>query len=135
MERATGREIHGVVENAMGRSTEEALAASRERIEGLWGEDGLSSDEGLQGGEGDVAGSAGASPVERTGRPDAAAEASGEVRDTLERARRALDTAPAEDQAEMIDLIQDLHEALHEGRTDDADAVRQNLDEILFYLE
>ena len=35
----------------------------------------------------------------------------------------------------MIDLIQDLHEALNEGRTEDADAIRQNLDEILFYLE
>ena len=135
VERATGREIHGVVENAMGRSTEEAVAASRERIEGLWGEDGLSSGEELQGEEGDIAGSAGVPPAERTGRPDAAADASGEVRDTLERARQALDSAPAEDQEEMIDLIQDLHEALNEGRAEDADAIRQNLDEILYYLE
>ena len=124
VERATGREIHGVVENAMGRSTEEAVAASRERIDGLWGEEGA------------VAGSAaGEPPPERTGGTGAAVDASGEVRDTLDRARRALDSAPAEDQEEMIDLIQDLHEALSEGRAEDADAIRQNLDEILFYLE
>ena len=126
VERATGREIHGVVENAMGRSTEEAVVASRERIDGLWGEGGD---------EADVAGSTGEPPAEATGRADATADASGEIRDTLERAKRALDTAPAEDQEEMIDLIEDLHGALHEGRAEDADAIRQNLDEILFYLE
>ena len=126
VERATGREIHGVVENAMGRSTEEAVVASRERVEGLWGEEGD---------EADVAGSAGEPPAEAAGRADATADASGEIRDTLERAKRALDTAPAEDQEEMIDLIEDLHGALHEGRAEDADAIRQNLDEILFYLE
>ena len=126
VERATGREIHGVVENAMGRSTEEAVAASRERIDGLWGEERD---------EADVAGSIGEPPADGTGGTDAAVDASGEVRDTLDRARQALDSAPAEDQEEMIDLIQDLHEALNEGRAEDADAIRQNLDEILFYLE
>ena len=126
VERATGREIHGVVENAMGRSTEEAVAASRERIEELWGEERD---------EADVAGSAGEPPTEATGRTDATADASGEIRDTLERAKRALDTAPAEDQEEMIDLIEDLRGALDEGRAEDAATIRQNLDEILFYLE
>ena len=120
VERATGREIHGVVENAMGRSTEEALAASRERIEGLWGEEDAST------------GSAGEAPVvETAARPDTPPE----IQETLERAARALDTAPPEDQDEMIDLIEDLHNALREGRTEDAAAVKQNLDEILFYLE
>ena len=119
VERATGREIHGVVEDAMGRSTEEALAASKERIEGLWGE------------EGEERSSTGEAPEESPGR----AEASAEIRETLERATRALDTAPAEDQEEMIDLIEDLHVALKEGRAEDAASIAQNLDEILFYLE
>ena len=35
----------------------------------------------------------------------------------------------------MIDLIEDLHSALKEGRTADAAMAKQNLDEILFYLE
>ena len=122
VERATGEEIHGVVENAMGRSTEEALAASKERVEGLWGE------------EEETAGSA--VPVEETPvQTGAPPDTPQEVRETLERAARVLDTAPAEDQEEMIDLIEDLHNALREGRTEDAAAVRQNLDEILFYLE
>ena len=35
----------------------------------------------------------------------------------------------------MIDLIEDLHVALKEGRAEDAASIGQNLDEILFYLE
>ena len=121
VERATGREIHGVVENAMGRSTEEALAASRARVDGLWGEEDIA----------EATGTAGEAPVEAVARPNTPPE----IQETLERATRALDTAPAEDQEEMIDLIEDLHNALKEGRAEDAAAVRQNLDEILFYLE
>ncbi|MXY82395.1 MAG: Hsp70 family protein, partial [Gemmatimonadetes bacterium] len=37
VERATGREIHGTIEDAMGRSSEEELSASRKRVEALWG--------------------------------------------------------------------------------------------------
>ena len=119
VERATGREIHGVVENALGRSTEAALEASRARVEGIWGD------------EEEAAGDGGETPDESAGRP----EASAEIQDTLERTTRALDTAPAEDQEEIIDLIEDLSNALNEGRAEDADSIRQNLDEILFYLE
>ena len=126
VERATGREIRGVVENAMGRSTEEALSASRGRIEELWGEeeaDTWSAAAGLEPAE-PAAG-------EETGRADAL----GEIRDTLERAEKALDTAPGEDQEEMVDLMEDLRNAVKEGRDRDAAVLRQNLDEILFYLE
>ena len=39
-ERATGREIRGAVENAIGRSSDEALGAARERVSALWGVEG-----------------------------------------------------------------------------------------------
>ena len=128
VERATGREIHGVVENAMGRSTEEALAASKVRLEGLWGDEDT---EGEPDGAAGAPGDAGDARQESAGGPEAPAE----IRDTLERAARVLDTAPAEDQEELVDLIEDLHNALREGRAEDAAAIGQNLDEILFYLE
>ena len=112
----------------MGRSTEEALAASKARVEGLWGEEDAQGEPDETAG---APGDAGDAHVESAG----GLEASAETRDTLERATRALDTAPAEDQEELIDLIEDLHNALREGRAEDAAAVRQNLDEILFYLE
>ena len=128
VERATGREIHGVVENAMGRSTEEALAASKARLAGLWGDEDMEGEPDEAVG---ASGDAGDAHEESAG----GLEASEEIRDTLERATRALDTAPAEDQEELIDLIEDLHNALREGRAEDAAAIGQNLDEILFYLE
>ena len=115
VERATGREIHGVIENAMERSAEEALAASRQRVEALWGEEEV--------------------PIPASGAVEEQDKAPGEFQDTLERARAALGTAPAEDREEVAALIEDLRHALQNGRTDDAATVRQQLDEILFYLE
>ena len=84
VERATGREIHGVVENAMGRSTEEALAASKVRLEGLWGDEDT---EGEPDGAAGAPGDAGDARQESAGGPEAPAE----IRDTLERAARVLD--------------------------------------------
>ena len=133
-ERATGREIRGVVENALGRSTEEALGAARERVSALWGDEGAG---------GDAAGEDAGEPTEEAaggsvgGGPEEAARPglSPEIRETLERAEKALDTAPAEDREEMVDLMEDLRDALKAGRLEQAAGVKKDLDEILFYLE
>ena len=134
-ERATGREIRGVVENALGRSTEEALSAARERISALWGDEEGAGGEATDGDAGEpmeeaAGGSAGRWPEEaaRSGMPP-------EIRETLERAEKALDTAPAEDREEMVDLMEDLRDALKAGRLEQAAGVKKDLDEILFYLE
>ena len=133
-ERATGREIRGVVENALGRSTEEALGAARERVSALWGDEGAGG-EATGGDAGEpmeeaAGGSAGRWPEEaaRPGVPP-------EIRETLERAEKALDIAPAEDREEMVDLMEDLRDALKAGRLEQAAGVKKDLDEILFYLE
>ena len=118
VERATGKEIHGVIENAMGRSTEEELTTSRERVEGLWHEEETKDE-----------------PEEQQAGTKLAEDVPEEMRDTLERAEKGLDTAPAEDREEMVDLMEDLRDALKEGRREDAAALKQDLDEILFYLE
>ena len=133
-ERATGREIRGVVENALGRSTEEALDAARERVSALWGDEGAGGDDaGEDAGkptEEAAGGSAGGGP-EEAARPGL----SPEIRETLERAEKALDTAPAEDREEMVDLMEDLRDALKAGHLEQAAGVKKDLDEILFYLE
>ena len=112
VERATGREIRGVVNNALGHSTEEELSASRKRIEALWGAEEAAS-------------------VEEAGH----AKKSAAVKDTLERAAEALDTAPAEDREEIVNLVEDLRDALQEGCAEKVAACKRELDEILFYLE
>ena len=129
-ERATGREIRGVVENAIGRSTDEALGAARERVSALWGE----ADEGAKAevdDAGAAAGGAEPSPARAAVPPDVA----GEVEATLARAEQALEAAPAEDREEMINLMEDLRDAVKAGDAERAADVRRELDEILFYLE
>ena len=54
---------------------------------------------------------------------------------TLARAEQALAAAPAEDREEMINLMEDLRDALREGAAERAGELRRELDEILFYLE
>ena len=133
-ERATGREIRGVVENALGRSTEEALGAARERVSALWGDEDAGGDAaGGDAGEPteEAAGGNAGGGSEEAARPGL----SPEIRETLERAEKALDTAPAEDREEMVDLMEDLRDALKAGRLEQAAGVKKDLDEILFYLE
>ena len=128
-ERATGREIRGVVENAIGRSTDEALGAARERVSALWGEE---DEERADAARDAAAGSSGEpAPAPAAVPPDVAQD----VRDTLARAEQALDAAPAEDREEMINLMEDLRDALRVGAAERAAELRRELDEILFYLE
>ena len=131
-ERATGREIRGVVENAVGRSDAETLGAAKERVSALWGEAGDGAEAGAtDGGAGAAGAGAEPSPAPAAVPPDVA----GEVEATLARAEQALEAAPAEDREEMIDLMEDLRDALKEGAAERAGELRRELDEILFYLE
>ena len=114
VERATGREIRGVIERAMGGSTEEALSASKERVAARWGAE--------------------EEDAEAPGQTDDL-QAPPEIRETLKRAESALETAPEEDREEIADLMKDLRDAVKTGDTEQAAKARQELDEILFYLE
>ena len=116
VERASGREIRGVVEQALGRSTEEAVNASTERVTARWGAE-------AEPGGADAAGQADAP------------ELPPEIGDALRRAESALATAPDEDKEEIVNLMEDLRDAVKEGDTERAAGARRELDEILFYLE
>ena len=116
VERATGREIRGVIEDALDGSPEEAVNASRERVAARWGEE--------------------AAPGDAEGGGQAAdTELPSEIRDTLSRAESALAAAPDEDKEEIVGLMEDLRDAATAGDTERADGARRELDEILFYLE
>ena len=117
VERASRKEIRGVIEGALGQSTEEELQTSRERVASLWGEETVEAE--------DIEKAAG----------EAVEEIPEEIRETLGRAEKALDTAPAEDREEMVDLMEDIRDAVREGRREEAERLRQDLEEILFYLE
>ena len=99
VERATGREIRGVIERAIGGSTEEALSASKERIAARWGAEEEDAEAPAQ-----------------TDDPQAPPE----IRETLQRAESALATAPEEDREEIADLMKDLRDAVKAGDTERA---------------
>ena len=130
-ERATGRELRGVVENAIGRSSDEVLGTARERVSALWGEADDGAEAGAQDAGAATAGG-GAAPSPPVGLPP---DVAGEVEATLARAEQALEAAPAEDREEMVNLMEDLRDALREGAAERAAELRSELDEILFYLE
>ncbi len=113
VERATGREIRGVIEHVLGRSPAEALTASKERIAARWGT-GEDDDPGGQ---------------------ESEVETPPEIHDTLTRAEKALATAPDEDQEEIVNLMEDLRDGVTSGDREQADRAKRELDEILFYLD
>ena len=119
VERATGREISGVVENATGLATSKELTASKARVQELWsGHLEMETLAPEDSGDGHP--------------PNAVPE---ELQDILARAERALDGAPDEDREEIESLIEELSVASADGREDDVAAARRNLEEILFFLE
>ena len=121
MERATEKEISGTVEDAIGHASDESLASSRERVQRQW--------ETVQDVP-DDSGEASAALVESLD-----SEPSRQMRDTLARARKLVDTAPEQDRSELLRLIEDLKSALSDARFTDAEAAEKCLEELLFYLE
>ena len=67
-----------------------------------------------------------------SGLPD---DAPGDVVETFARVKKALDGAAPEDRDEMVDLMQDIRDALATGSTEDVAALKQELDELLFFVE
>ena len=111
VERATGREIRGVVEDALGQSSEAELAVSRDRVASLWGE------------------------ADAEGVVEEAPEVLEAVQEVLDRASAALDTAPDEDREELVDLMEDIRDAVKAGDADRVEELTRDVEEILFYLE
>ena len=126
LERSSGREIRGVVEDAVGRSTPEQVATAKDRLEALW-----------RGTEPE--GRASGQPAPTLASPNGAEELPEDVpagiRDVLVRADKALSGAADEDREEMAILMQSIRGAAAGGRMDEAQALAEDLGEILFFVE
>jgi molecular chaperone DnaK (HSP70) len=109
LEKATGRTINAVIENAISRFSEAQVAAASERVNRLF-----------------------ASPPEQD---EAPASMPADLQEIIQRAEAILSSAPSEDRDEIINLIEDLRTAADEGRMSDAENAGEEIEEILFYLE
>ncbi|QTA86014.1 Hsp70 family protein [Desulfonema magnum] len=116
IEKASGRNINAVIENAFAQFTDEEMAESKKRIDEMWGE--TTGPEDAAGAE------------EKTDEGELPPELAGIMR----KAESQLESASEEDRDEMINLMEDMRDAVKEGRLDDAAEFGKELEEILFYL-
>lgn len=140
-ERRTGRQIQGVVDQALGQSTPEELRTATDRVEALWQGQGApeAAERPAPGGGDSAAVEVGVSADAGAERgPGAVAEGDGElpeeVRESFERAAALLDRADPEDREEILALMRDLREAVRGERGDEVAELKDELDEILFFV-
>jgi molecular chaperone DnaK (HSP70) len=120
VEKHTGKQIDAVIENAISRFTADELSRTRNRVRELW-------DHGRQKLELDAE----SQPAEASFQeviPD-------DFLDIIHRSEVKLAVAAEDDRDEIINRMEDLRDALKENRMEDARRFRDELDDILFYLE
>ncbi len=115
-EKISGKKIEAVIENAISRFSEGEISRFKERVEEMWrpSEGDISQASGVQR-------SSGAAPAD--------------IEAVLTKALDKLDRAPEEDRDEMVNLMEDIQDAVSENRLDDARSFVSQLEEILFYIE
>ena len=116
IEKATGNKINAVIENAFDAFTEAEMADSRKRIDQVWGN--------------------------RTGEtPPDTIEVGGdstiaqEMAAVINRAEGLLNEVSDDDRDEIINLVEDLRDAMAAKDADRAGKLREELEDILFYYE
>ncbi len=119
VEKATGKKINAVIENAFTGFSDEEIDASRRRIADMWGEEA----------------DAEVIDVTEASRKAAGDRVSEEVAQTLTRAESMLNDISAEDRDEVVNLMEDLRDALDQGEPQSVEEYRKTLEEILFYYE
>ena len=122
VEKDSGKEINGVIENAFSEIGEGSLNHSKNKLDAVW--DSSSDGENAF----DVDDSA-------VAMPDDASQLAGDVAALLERARSAMADAAEEDKNDIINLIEDITDAQKSGDTDKVETAVTELEDILFYLE
>ncbi len=118
VEKQTGRDIHGVVENAMRSFDDNEIIEARNRIGALWNET-----------EQVVESARPAAPQSET------VPATDPLREIIERARSMMSKASPEDQEDMVDLIEGIEDAIKAEDRARAEELKEELDDLLFYLE
>ena len=118
VEKKTGNKIKAVIENAISRFSNEELSQTQDRINGLWTE-GRESETFLK-------------KKVQTGAD--VKELPPEYTDIVRRAEGKLTQASEDDRDEIINLIEDIRDAVSKNQVEDAETFKTELDDILFYM-
>lgn len=119
IEKNTGKQITGVIENAFSEISQDNVSVSKSKIDEVWeSQDALDT------------------PANDSGEETAApAEMPEALQSLISRARDLLEEASAEDCEEIINLIEDIEALAADKNLDEAQKSAQALEDILFYLE
>ncbi|MBF0201417.1 MAG: Hsp70 family protein [Desulfamplus sp.] len=133
IEKESGREINGVIENAFASMAEENLSISRSKIDEMWG----SSASGDDGSWPDDIRETSSMALDDPDMEDDHQESGtpSRISDLLQRARDAMKDAQDEDKNDMVNLMEDISDAINSKDWDKADELAGELEDILFYLE
>ncbi|MGH7856574.1 MAG: Hsp70 family protein, partial [Candidatus Binatia bacterium] len=140
-EKLTGLRKSVVIDDAIHSLSEDERAAAVERVKGLLGGGDGSGERSSAAGA--VAGAerrleegaAAAVESEKAESVDREFDADGELRATVERIRRLLDTMGSEDREDAALLIERAKESLKSGRTDEVRELHEEMKELIFYVE
>lgn len=118
-EKKSGRKINAVIENAFATFSEEEISKSRKKINDVWGSNEDTNEDASETGElsSDVFDSM----------PQ-------DMKDIVRKAQSKLNDAAEEDREDMVDLIEDLQDALKNNDLKKATSYKEELEEILFYI-
>lgn len=116
VEKKSGKSIDATIENAISRFSETQLVETRNRVSSFWATEDVSvtSEETIT--------------ITAETLPE-------EYAALFQRSETILATLDEDDRNEIVDLMEDIREALRENRTADAQRLRSELDDTLFYLE
>ncbi len=118
VEKKTGNKINAVIENAISRFTNEELSDTQDRLNGFWAE-GREPETFLK---------------EKVQTGADVNELPSEYADIIRRAEAKLTEASEDDRDEMINLVEDIRDAVMNNQMEDAKKFKTELDEILFYI-
>jgi len=119
IEKKSGRKINAVIENAFATFSEEEISKSKKKINDVWG----SSDDDF-----------GTSDAIDAVSSDMADSMPQDMKEIINKAQSKLEDAAEEDRDDMVDLIEDLQDAIRQNDLKKAQSVKEELEEILFYI-
>jgi len=118
-EKQSGRKINAVIENAFASFSEEEISRSKQKISEAWGADEDSDDEN-------------ANNLEIV--DDIFDSLPQDMKEIIRKAQSKLKEAPEEDRDDMVDLIEDIQDAIRNNDPKRAKECKEELEEILFYI-
>lgn len=114
MEKDTGLEKSIRIDNSIARLETKALVAAKQRLEVLFDND---------------------APQDEVSRNDDVEQLKAQSQALIKKAENMLDSAALEDKEDIIQLIENIHDALRDNACDALHAAMEELEDILYYME